>query len=192
MKTGCNYCKLVAFKKQEEEGSEVTMSGAAAGEISLDTVVATVLLELDGIFALQGEQRMALKVYYDFTPRPTLRLAGFAKSFVTHCGIVAHRKWFWQVSRLNPQPRGSLANLQWKKQNHLSFYFASDFELCQRPFVIILSSLECSWNTFGGIWEKFSLTGSGLWSALLNFTFFAKSSQFLNILLTETKSNRLV
>lgn len=45
----------------------MTMSAAAAaGEISSDTVVVTVLLQLDGLFALQVEQRMALKVYYDF------------------------------------------------------------------------------------------------------------------------------
>lgn len=73
-KTGCNYCKLVVFKKteEEEEEKEVTMSAAAAGEISLDTAVATVLLELDGIFALQGEQRTAPKVYYDFFFSPWL------------------------------------------------------------------------------------------------------------------------
>lgn len=41
------------------------MSVAAAEEISVGTSVATVLLELDGIFALQGEQRMAPKVFYD-------------------------------------------------------------------------------------------------------------------------------
>lgn len=37
------------------------MSVAAAEEISMDTAVATVLLELDGLFALQGEERMAQK-----------------------------------------------------------------------------------------------------------------------------------
>lgn len=52
----------------------MTTSAAAAGEISLDTVVATALLELDGIFALQEEQRMALKVYYDPPPPPTHQL----------------------------------------------------------------------------------------------------------------------
>lgn len=34
------------------------MSVAAAKEIRAGTTVATVLLELDGIFALQGEQRI--------------------------------------------------------------------------------------------------------------------------------------
>lgn len=79
-KTGCNYCKLVVFKKkEEEEEKEVTMSVAAAEEISVGTAVATVLLELDGIFALQG---------------PAVCLAGFGKSFVTHSCIVAHRQGF--------------------------------------------------------------------------------------------------
>lgn len=71
------------------------MSVAAAKEIRAGTTVATVLLELDGIFALQGEQR--IKEWHRrffMTPPPAVCLAGFGKSFVTHSCIVAHRQGF--------------------------------------------------------------------------------------------------
>lgn len=50
------------------------MSVTAAEEIRAGTTVATVLLELDGIFALQGEQRIKEwhRRFFMTPPRPQL------------------------------------------------------------------------------------------------------------------------
>lgn len=57
----------------KEKAKEVR-SAAVTGEISLDTAVAMVLVELHEIFALQEEQRIALKVYYVFQLYASLAL----------------------------------------------------------------------------------------------------------------------
>lgn len=58
----------------------------ATKEISVDTAVAVVLSELDGIFALKDEQRTAQKAFLGGEGVFSLRLTGFGKSLVEHTG----------------------------------------------------------------------------------------------------------